>query len=59
MGRHWAHPGLKEIGTVQDLYFWASDGDLDTILLLQNYFSALYPLLDTATTGSVSIYDRR
>jgi hypothetical protein len=58
MGRHWAHPDLKQMGTVQDLYYWASDGNLDTLLLLQNYFSALYPSLDTGTEGSISIYDR-
>ena len=42
-GKHWAHPDLKGFGTVQDLYYWASDGNLHTLLLLQNYFSALYP----------------
>ena len=42
-GRHWAQPDLKQFGTVQDLFYWASDGNLDTLLLLQNYFSALYP----------------
>ena len=47
------------MGTVQDLYYWASDGDLDTLLLLQNYFSALYPSLNTGTEGTISIYDRK
>ena len=56
-GRHWAHPDLKKIGTVQDLYYWVSDGNLDTLLLLQNYFSALYPRLETATHGMVTVYN--
>ncbi len=54
---HWAHGDLKRFGTVQDQYYWVSDGNLDTLLLLQNYFSVLYPNLDTATDGNVSIFD--
>ena len=52
------HPDLKNYGTVQDLYYWVSDGDIDTILLLQNYFSALYPNLDTRTSGYIKVYDK-
>lgn len=52
------HPALKKFGTVQDLYYWAVDDDLDTLLLLQNYFSAFYPNLDTSTQGAVTIFDR-
>ena len=36
----WGHPALQKFGTIQDLYYWKSDGNLDTLLLLQNYFSA-------------------
>lgn len=57
-GRHWAHMDLKQLGTVQDLYYWVSDEHLDTLLILQNYFSALYPTLDTGTDGSVTVYDK-
>ena len=57
-GRHWAHLDLKKIGTVQDLYYWVSDGNLDTLLLLQNYFSALYPNLETSTDGTVTVFDK-
>ena len=57
-GRNPIHPELKKVGTVQDLYYWVSDGSLDTILLLQNYFSAIYPALDTETRGSITIYDQ-
>ena len=56
--RHWAHPALRGFGTVQDLYYWVADSNLDTLLLLQNYFSALYPELNTATEGSVTLYDK-
>ena len=56
--RHWAHPGLKQYGTVQDLCYWVADGEFDTLLLLQNYFSALYPELDTRTEGAVSLLDK-
>jgi len=56
-GAHWAHSDMRRFGTVQDLYYWVSDGNIDTLLLLQNYFSALYPELDTATNGTVSVYD--
>jgi hypothetical protein len=52
------HPAMKKFGTVQDLYYWVSDGEVDTLLLLQNYFSAFFPTLDTQTKGSVAIYDR-
>lgn len=54
--RHWAHPALKNYGTVQDLYYWTVDGEVDTLLLLQNYFSALFPGIDTATTGQINLY---
>jgi hypothetical protein len=54
---HWGHPILKKFGTVQDLYYWVADGNLDTVLPLQNYFSAFFPELDTSTVGNVSIFD--
>ena len=47
---------MKRYGTVQDLYYWVSDGDLDTLLVLQNYFSALFPTVETATTGKITVY---
>ena len=50
------HPALKKFGTVQDLYYWVAEGNLDTLLLLQNYFSVLYPTLRTETEGSTSLY---
>jgi hypothetical protein len=55
--RHPIHPSLKRFGTVQDRYYWVSDGDLDTVLQLQNYFSAFFPELETSTSGSISLFD--
>jgi hypothetical protein len=56
--RHPIHPSLKRFGTVQDLYYWVSDGNLDTVLHLQNYFSAFFPELETSTTGTISMFDQ-
>lgn len=55
---HWANPTLKKFGTVQDLYYWVCDDELDTVMLLQNYFSAFYPSLNSQTQGLISIYDK-
>ena len=55
--RHPAHLGLREFGAVQDLYYWVADGRLDTLVPVQNYFSVFYPKLDTATSGSLVVFD--
>ena len=55
-GSNPVHSKLKKFGTVQDLYYWVADAKLDTMLLLQNYFSALYPELETETDGRISLY---
>jgi hypothetical protein len=57
-GRNPIHPALKKFGTVQDLYYWAADSESDTVLLLQNYFSAFYPRLNTETGGTISLFDK-
>ena len=57
--RHWANPGLKGTGTVQDLYYWVADGHLDTLLLLQNYFTVFYPTIPTDTMGVLDIFDEQ
>ncbi len=31
-GRHWARPSLVGRGTVQDLYYWVSDGETDRVI---------------------------
>ncbi|MCH9021768.1 MAG: hypothetical protein IID32_03285 [Planctomycetes bacterium] len=57
--RLWAYPALKKFGTIQDLYYWVADGNLDTLLILQNYFSAFYPQLATETEGSITLFSER
>ena len=42
---------------MQDLYYWSADENVDTMLLLQNYFSVFYPESDTHTTGTISVFD--
>jgi hypothetical protein len=55
-GGHPNAPSVKTIGTVQDLYFWIADDEIDTILPLQNYFSVFFPNHDTATTVHIEFY---
>jgi hypothetical protein len=54
--RHPVHSSLKGTGTVQDLYYWTVDENIDTMLLLQNYFSAFYPHVNTNTSGTISLF---
>ena len=54
---HPAHIGLRGVGVVQDLYYWVADGTLDTFLPVENYFSVFYPLLDTSTVGTITVFD--
>ena len=56
---HPAHIGLRGVGAIQDLYYWVADGTLDTFLPVENYFSVFYPLLDTSTVGTVTIFDEQ
>ena len=57
MGRSLDHPAMIGRGTVQDLYYWVSDGRVDTTILLNNVYSVFFPHLQTATTGTVTVYD--
>ena len=49
---------LRDFGVINELYCWRLDRDIDTIAPIQNFFSGIFPHLDTATEGSVWIYDR-
>lgn len=51
-------PHLRDFGVINDLYIWRLDCGLDTVAPIQNYFSALFPDRDTATTGQVWFYDK-
>ena len=50
-------PGVRGVASISDLYFWIADGELDTVLLLENYFSRLFPDLDTRTETTVEFLD--
>jgi len=50
-------PRLGRRGVVEDLFFWIGDERHDTVLPLQNYFSVLYPDLDTTTGGTLVLRD--
>lgn len=54
-GGLWNQRRLSGKGVINDLYYWVCDGRRDTLLPLQNYFSVLFPDLDTQTRGTLSI----
>lgn len=49
---------LRQFGSINELYFWRLDHDIDTIAPIQNYFSSLFPELNTETSGQVWVFDR-
>ena len=53
--RRWQGEGLPATGrgTVQDLYYWVSDGRTDTNVLLNNFYSVFFPTAQTDTRGSI------
>lgn len=53
------NPALRQYGTVQEIYPWRADDELDTRAYVQNYFSVFFPQLDTATTLRLWSYDER
>lgn len=53
------NPALRKYGTVQDLCFWRIDQGIDTVLLIQNFYSIYYPHLNTKTRVSIRCYDSR
>lgn len=50
-------PGVKRAANVSDLYFWIADGEIDTTLLLDNFFSRFFPDLDTRTETNIEFFD--
>lgn len=50
---------FKKFGVINDLYFWRSDDDIETIAPIQNFFSPLFPNLNTKTEGYVWIWDNQ
>ena len=55
-GGLWNQRRLSGKGVINDLYYWVSDGRRDTLLPLQNYFSVLFPDLETRTEGTLSLF---
>lgn len=54
-GAHPQHPRLRGMGVVTDLHFWVCDETVDTVLPLQNWYSALFPTVETPTQGMLQI----
>ncbi len=50
---------LKKFGVINDLYFWRTDDEIETIAPIQNFYSPLFPNLDTKTKGHVWIWDNQ
>ena len=50
---------LKKFGVINDLYFWRTDNQIETIAPIQNFYSPLFPNLDTKTKGYVWIWDNQ
>ncbi len=59
LARRWQGVGLPAAGrgTVQDLYYWVADGDVDTNVLLNNFYSVFFPTVATDTRGAVTVFD--
>ena len=55
-GGHPSVPAVKGLGRATDIYVWIADGDIDTIIPLHNFFSTLFPALDTATEASLELF---
>lgn len=47
---------FRNYGVINELYLWRLDRDIETIAPIQNYFSNIFPELDTATEGTVWVY---
>ena len=50
-------PAIRDVGCVEDIYFWIADGEIDTVIPLENFYSRLFPDLDTATRAEIILYD--
>ena len=50
---------LKKFGVINDLYFWRTDNEIETIAPIQNFYSPLFPNVNTKTKGHVWIWDNQ
>ena len=48
---------FRKFGSINELYLWRTDQDIDTIAPIQNFFSSLFPELDTKTRGKAWVFD--
>lgn len=48
---------LRHFGSINELYFWRSDSDFDTIAPIQNFYSSVFPDLDTSTVGRFWVFN--
>lgn len=48
---------FRKFGSINELYFWRLDHGIDTVVPIQNYYSNLFPDLETTTRGQIWIYD--
>ncbi len=51
-------PQFRKFGAINELYIWRLDHGIDTVVPIQNYFSNLFPDLETETHGQIWIFDR-
>ncbi len=51
-------PQFRKFGVINELYFWRLDNGIDTVVPIQNYFSNLFPDVETVTHGQIWVYDR-
>lgn len=55
-GGHPSVPALKGLGRAADIYVWIADDTVDTLVPVHNYFSVLFPDLETATDARIELY---
>ena len=48
---------FRRYGSINELYVWRLDQGIDTVAPIQNYFSSLFPELDTTTKGQAWIFN--
>jgi hypothetical protein len=49
---------LRKFGVINELYCWRLDRNINTIAPIQNFFSNIFPTLNTATEGCLWMYDK-
>lgn len=55
--RYRRRPQFRRHGSISELYFWRKDRDIETVAPVQNFYSFIFPELDTKTDAHIWIYD--